>query len=89
VRDALVYYVSREMDKNVVIDMQTTEKQFNIHIPAVEKHLEYICIPKYTGAEVPVKMKEEKDRIRIKAAERVSLSGIPAVWRFISEEKYG
>ena len=87
VKDALVYYVSQEMEKNVVIDMQTVEKQFNIHIPAVEKYLEYICIPKYTGADVPVNMKEEKGRIRMKAVERVSLPDIPVAWRFVSEEK--
>jgi hypothetical protein len=87
VRDELVYYVSQDMKSSVVIDIRTAGEQFDLHIPAVEKQLEYICIPKYIGADVPVKMKEEKGRIRLKAAERVSLPGVPAAWRFVSEEK--
>jgi hypothetical protein len=89
VLDRIVYYVSQHTDslQAVEIDVAAAGRMFNIHIPASERYFEYICIPRYTGANVPVKMREERERIHIKATGRVSLPGVSVALRFVSEEK--
>ncbi len=63
-------------------------RELTIRINALEKYLEYLCIPKYSKPDVSLRMSDDKDYLCLtNPPEQITLPGIPVVWKFVTKEK--
>ncbi|MDR1632380.1 MAG: hypothetical protein LBR97_05835 [Dysgonamonadaceae bacterium] len=58
-----------------------------IEAESEEKFLEFLCIPKFNGADIPLQMTEEKQRIQVKETGMAALPDGTAARRFVTTEK--
>jgi len=78
--------------KTVVLDplslAEMQSKRLTINIKSQEKHIEYLCIPKYNKPDLSLRMSDDNDCLGlINPPEQVTLPGIPVVWKFVTKEK--
>jgi hypothetical protein len=72
-----VSYLVENKQKEIIIEAETEEKQ-----------LEFLCIPKFNGADIPLRMTEEKQRIQVKEdTGRATLPDGTTARRFVTAEK--
>jgi hypothetical protein len=72
-----VPYLVENKQKEIIIESETEEKQ-----------LEFLCIPKFNSADIPLRMTEEKQRIQVKEdTGRATLPDGTTARRFVTAEK--
>jgi hypothetical protein len=72
-----VQYLVKNKQKEIIVEAETEEK-----------YLEFLCIPKFNGADIPLRMTEEKQRIQVKEdTERATLPDSTVARRFVTTEK--
>ena len=86
ISDSSQYGIWKELEINLRNIIFQQKSNIEIDITSVEKHYEYICIPKYNEGNTIITLSEEKNRIRFSKSE-IELFTIPKAFRFISEEK--
>ncbi len=63
-------------------------RQLTVRIRAPQRHIEYLCIPKYNKPDLRLRMSDDNDSLHlINPPKQVTLPGIPAAWQFVTKEK--
>lgn len=86
--DSGVCGVWRTITLNPLVLAGMMSKQLKVRINAPEKHIEYLCIPKYNKPDLNLRMSDDSNSLFLtNPPEQVSLPGIPTAWKFVTKEK--
>jgi hypothetical protein len=88
VKSATVPGMWQTLSIDVSYLVENKQKEIIIEVEAEEKYLEFLCISKYNGADIPLRMMEEKQRIQVKEdTGRATLPDGTIARRFVTAEK--